>query len=60
MTQLRLQCAKLLELVALPFLKSPVTNREAAAVAREGGSCGITPKVIIAGFVGGPFKTAKP
>ena len=32
---------KLLELVALPFLKSPVTNREAAAVA-----CGITPKGI--------------
>ena len=53
-------CAKLLKLVALPFLKSPVDTREAAAVAHVGGSSGITPKGIIARFVGGLLKTAKP
>ena len=29
-------CAKLLELLALPFLKSPVANRETGAVAHVG------------------------
>ena len=55
-------CAELLELVALPFLKAPVTNRETTAVAHtsKGITVWHTPKGITVRFVGGLFKTAKP